>query len=99
MARITIADLDGTRGKRACSDYRNVFRDLFPDGVEVSVPMAVRFADQFDWDWAAENLLSAAASTEYDKVRAPAYAEYEKVTAAAWAYGWIVDHAEDPVAG
>ncbi len=53
-------------------------------------------AREFDWNWAANNLLSptqraeyerveASALAEYRRIEAPALAEYERVQAPAWA--------------
>lgn len=43
----------------ACRDYRNKFTEMFPDGTAlVTVDLAVRMADVFPWEWAADNLLT-----------------------------------------
>lgn len=42
----------------ACSDYREAFHTLFGDSVLPTREVCVQHADDFDWDWAAEELLS-----------------------------------------
>ena len=69
--------------KRACSSQVALFEELFPNDVEVTEAVCVSVADKFNWDWAAQNLLSASASAEYERVCAPASAEYERVRASA----------------
>jgi hypothetical protein len=64
---------------RACSEQVDLFRSLFPTGVVVSRQTCLSVADQFDWSWAAENLLSQPTRAEYEKVDQPTRAEYEKV--------------------
>ena len=79
-ARITDAQL---RAAGACCDQLPLFRRKFGNSVEVTVQLAESVASEFDWDWAARNLLKAPAWAEYDRVTAPARAEYDRVTAAA----------------
>ena len=78
----------------ACINQRDLFRNRWGDSVEVTVALCQSVADQVDWAWAGEHLLTAdawaeyervtaAASDEYDRVTAPASDEYERVTAAA----------------
>ena len=69
----------------ACYWQRTLFKEKFGDEVKVSVALARRVAKDFDWDWAADHLLSAPALAEYNKVRDLAWAEYKKVRDLAWA--------------
>ena len=70
----------------ACGRALALFRDLFPEGkAEVSVDSCVAVADKFDWDWAASNLLPAAAQDEYDIAAAVANDVYNRAMSAAWA--------------
>ena len=71
--------------KGACSNQVAEFARLFPKGVEITQALCIEHAVVFDWNWAAENLLSAAAWDEYVRVRAPARVEYNRVTAPAQA--------------
>ena len=71
------------KSKGACDSQVALFKELFPKGVEITESACVAVFDKFDWGWAAENLLSAPAYAEYERVRASAYAEYERVTAPA----------------
>jgi hypothetical protein len=57
-----------------------LFNELFPKGAEITEELCVKHAYDFDWAWAAENLLSA-----------PARAECDRVTAAAWARSYLGD--------
>ena len=83
-AVITLATLSG-----ACREQRELFAELFPKGSpktrKAALAAARKYAGKFDWEWAAEKLLSAAARAEYEKVRGTALAEYDKVRAAALA--------------
>ena len=68
-----------------------LFRELFGEQVEVTVALCESMSDQFDFDWAAANLLTDAstreefkrvcdpASAEYVRVRDSASAEYDRV--------------------
>jgi len=79
--KITLDDLDKAG---ACQSQRREFARLFPEGVEVTPDLCEKYSDVFDWEWAAENLLSPSAWAEYGKVRASAWAEYDKVRARAF---------------
>jgi hypothetical protein len=69
----------------ACHEQVKLFRKLFGTSVKVTLKGCVKAASQFDFNWAAKNLLSAPAYAEYQRVRAPAYAECQRVTDAAYA--------------
>ena len=79
---ITLRQLDA---KGACQDQRDKFKEIFGSQVEVTLDLCIKHAQDFDFNWAANHLLSSTASLEYERVRAPARAEYERVTAPAWA--------------
>ena len=70
----------------ACGRALALFRDRYPEGkAEVSAGGCVAVADKFDWDWAASNLLPAAAQDEYDIAAAVANDVYNRAMSAAWA--------------
>ena len=69
----------------ACSRQRYLFRSKFGDSVEITESLCESVASDFDWSWAAQNLLSAPALAEYNRVCAPALAEYNRVCAPALA--------------
>ena len=80
----------------ACPSQVGLFREHFGDGGTVTLAKVRKVAVLFDWDWAAEHLLSrkslaeykrvrASALAEYDRATAPALAEYDRITASAWA--------------
>jgi hypothetical protein len=71
--------------KRACPEQVKLFRKVFGKSVRVTEPLCVRMANQFDFTWAAQNLLTPEGVTEYTRVIAPALAEYARVRAPAWA--------------
>lgn len=73
-----------------CWHYRNQFDTLFPESVEVTVELAVSQANDWDWFWAAENLLSQEGYEKFktacravDKVRTDTLAPYTAVRNAA----------------
>jgi hypothetical protein len=87
MPKITARML---KAKGACASQVEKFKELFPFGsAEVTIDLCVKHAADFDWIWAAENLLNSAAKAEYERVRAEAWAEYQRVRAGAWATAFI----------
>lgn len=58
-----------------CYTYRSRFLDRFPESVEVTVKLAVSQANDWDWFWAAENLLKS--TTTFDELSDAAYKIYE----------------------
>ena len=80
----------------ACFDERRVFEEHFGKSVRVTPGLCVRVFDLFNWQWAARNLLSYpawteywrgcdSAWTEYCRVRSTALAEFERVRSTALA--------------
>ena len=69
----------------ACADQVALFRAKFGESVDVTHELCASVASEFDFCWAARNLLPPAAYAEYARVRAPAYAKYKRVTAPAYA--------------
>ena len=61
---------------KACKSQRDVFAELFPDGIDVTEAVCVSVADKFDWDWAAWHLLPAPLDADYQAKRAPLDADY-----------------------
>lgn len=91
--------------KGACKEQVVLFRELFGKSVEITEALCVEHAAAFSWRWAANNLLTAAAMAEYDRMKAAAEVkylrvaaaaevEYKRVTAAAWARAYINDERE-----
>ena len=79
---LTLATL---KKKGACSEQVALFRKLFGKSVEITEALCAEHAKAFSWEWAAGNLLTAAACVEYRHVTAAAWAEYDRVVAPAWA--------------
>ena len=69
----------------ACKEQVALFIELGGDEKTITAELCIEHADKFDWNWAANNLLKASASAEYERALAPALAKYERVTASAWA--------------
>lgn len=63
-------------------DHSTMEEDISP---EYRKAFYVRYAHEFDWDRAAENLLSWKARVEYKERVSPALIEYYEKTAEAWA--------------
>src|ERR1700691_562260 len=83
LPRISISRRSAMKGKTisaaqlvragACEDQVHLFRSIFgPRPVAVTVKLALAHADKFRWNWASQNLLTAPAYAEYDRIRAPA---------------------------
>jgi len=77
-------------GLDACSDQVAIFASAFPDGLTMPTEdaaiaaLAAKVAAlRLDVGWAAEELLSPAASLAYDKARVPASRAYNKARAPA----------------
>ena len=80
--KITLAML---KKNGACADQAAEFARRFGDEVEVTEQVCVSVASVFDWEWAAQHFLTAAAWTAYSEARAPAEAAYSEARAAAFA--------------
>jgi hypothetical protein len=58
------------RAKGACDSQLNEFKRLFGTAsVEVTPALCRKYAGVFDWDWAADNLLSEALQDQYHEAR------------------------------
>ena len=76
-ATITKQQLEGLE---ACEDQVEEFERIFGDSVTFNSLREIKLAAKkhaqvFDWDWAAEFLLSAPFRAEYNKARATLLAE------------------------
>jgi hypothetical protein len=74
------------RCKRACTEQVEKFKELFgAQTIDVTVELCVKHAQDFDWDWAADNLLPETLRAEYYAKAAPLEAKYEAKRAPLWA--------------
>ena len=73
------------KSHHACDEQVQLFDQLTGGSIELTEDWCLEHAAQFDWHWAARNLLSATARTECDRATAPARAELDRATATAWA--------------
>ena len=80
--KITLAML---KAKHACAEQRRVFKEIFPNGVEVTKAICVSVSDRFDWDWAAKAFLPPSTWAEYERDMESAHAEYRRSVAPALA--------------
>ena len=82
--------------KDACEQQVMLFRKKFGESVEVTPELCAAVATEFDFSWAADNLLSqsaradyksfiTAAWADYKRFIAPALDDFERVKTAAWA--------------
>ena len=85
--RITKALLES---KEACNTQIKLFAKLFPRGVTLTKAICMKHAQEFQWNWAAENLLSNTARAEYWKIYGLAWAEYKKATDLALVEYWKI---------
>ena len=69
----------------ACQSQLDLFKTHFGKGGEVTLEKCLSVAGVFNWDWAAENLLSPPARAAYDAALAPAWAAYAAALATAFA--------------
>jgi len=68
----------------ACQQQVRRFRRMFGTQVEVTPELAASAASEYDWVWAAENLLNATAWKAYEEARATAWQAYDEARATAW---------------
>jgi hypothetical protein len=67
----------------ACQSQIDAFRALWGDGpAPMTVETALEHAQTFEWEWAADKLLTDAARAEYERARAAAWAEAARAEAA-----------------
>ena len=57
------------RAKYACGSQVVLFESLFPEGVEITQELCVKHARDFDWSWAAKNLLPEKQREDYAEGR------------------------------
>jgi hypothetical protein len=89
-----IITLEMLRQKHACRDQVARFQELFGAKVAVTVELAVKHAQDFNWDWAAWSLLSAAGYSAYIAAMAEALLAYAAATdEARLAYAAATDEA------
>jgi hypothetical protein len=79
--RLTLAQL---KEAGACSSARKRLKRVFGDAVDVTPELCQTHADEWNWGWAASNLLTVPALSDYKRAIVPALAEYKRVTAPAW---------------
>lgn len=80
MKKIT-SDLLRRRG--ACMQQIYLFIELGGDRLALTEELCIKHANQFAWDWAADNLLTRKARTYYKRIIEPALAKYEHAVQAA----------------
>ena len=71
------------RLKDACSEQVELFKATFGEAVEVTMDNAVKYADKFNWTWAAEHLLPATAGKAYWEAVATVWTAYREAKAPA----------------
>ena len=73
------------RARGACHEQVQLFRKTFPEGTPVTLSACRKAAKAgLLLDWAADNLLSAAAWKVYNEARAAAHQVCDEAKAAAW---------------
>ena len=78
--KITLKQL---RRLNACEDQVLLFERFFGTGIEVTEALCLAHAQDFDWNWAAYNLLSPSAREAYGEARALARKAYDEALALA----------------
>lgn len=63
----------------ACQPQVDLVRARFGESVDITPELCESVASDFDFEWAAENLLTATAYVKCERVRDASYAEYEHV--------------------
>jgi hypothetical protein len=73
----------------ACYSQLRLFREIFPEGIEVTKEACVLVADKFDWDWAASFSLSKEDRKAYEAAIGPAKKAYHE--AMAFSFGSLAE--------
>ena len=81
MNKITLEQL---KEHGACLEQMLLFKELFGKEVKVTVKRCVKYYNKFDWEWAAEHLLSNKMCKEYLNIRQLAWEEYLKIRRSAY---------------
>lgn len=71
--------IDMLRSADACDDQVEKFAELFGSEVEVTPEICAQHVSEFNWHWAAENLLSPEKLEEYERIIAPASEKFENL--------------------
>lgn len=61
----------------ACPTYMKRLRRLFPTGVRVTQAVCVRYANEFDWDWAVTHLVPGRSTVNRRAFDALVRSEYD----------------------
>ena len=69
------------KARGACESQYNLFVELFPDGVEITEELCVKHAQDFDLDWASQNLLNFSQLGTYCEAVAPHMKAYYEAIA------------------
>jgi hypothetical protein len=72
------------KSKDACFSQVKLFQDLFGDAVEVTRELCLKHASDFDFNWAAMNLLNTSARRAYEEAVASAWRAYDEAVALAF---------------
>ena len=78
--KITLAQL---KKLGAREDQVALFLKYFGEEVEATEALCVKHAQKFNWNWAANNLLSAPAQQAYNEAMASAQQAYDEAMASA----------------
>jgi hypothetical protein len=83
MSNTRTLTLQTLKDKKACTVQLLLFKQLFGESVEISESACILVADKFDWNWAANKLLSTSARKAYNEATASALKAYCEAKASA----------------
>ena len=90
-----IITLSQLKAAGACANALQRFAAAFGESTPVTLALAGKYADKFDWEWAASYLLPMPTRTEYEIVVAQARGGYSRAIEEAWAdYEEAIDPAQ-----
>jgi hypothetical protein len=95
MITVELLKLKGASARQVA-----LFAEIFPEGAVVKVKTAIAVAAKFNWEWAAENLLSSDGFAAYNTAISPAADARNAATKAAsdtcnavvWPAHWAYNH-------
>ncbi len=79
-----ILTLETLKLMNACYGQALLFQELFGDSVEITPELCIKHANDFDYNWAARNLLSKTGYDKYLIEKNAAWDKYRSEKNAAW---------------
>ena len=70
--------------KEACFRQVKLFKTMFGKSVKVTKTLCLSVYDKFNFQWAAEHLLSEKAREKYNEIEQSAWEKYDEIEQSTW---------------